>query len=381
VGPSDYDTLVVKYNLRGQLKWAETYDGGGADMDALYGIDLDSAGNVYATGYSRLASNYDYTTLKYDSRGNLLFVRNFDSGDYDSARDIAVDASGNINITGLYTTLQYDPDGTLQWVRDQSSTAIEVDGAGNIYLLGNTSVNGTPDIQTTVLDPNGSTIRTEIYDSGNNDYGNALAVDLSGTFFTVGTAHLEWGSDVVTIAYNTSSVNAPPLAAANGPYSGTTAIPLSFSSGGSYDPDGDAITFLWDLGDGTTSTEADPQHTYSSAGTYTVTLTVTDTLGAEGFDTATASITDGGTNEHPVASAGPDQTVMVRQDIVFDGSASYDLDGSITDYLWDFGNGKTGSGVSPSFSYKQTGTYTVTLTVTDDGGAQGTDTAVVTVVK
>ena len=62
----------------------------------------------------------------------------------------------------------------------------------------------------------------------------------------------------------------------------------------------------------------------------------------------------------------------------FDGSGSSALDGTITGYAWDFGDGGTGSGVTVSHTYAAAGSYTVVLTVTDDAGATGTDSQVVT---
>jgi PKD repeat protein len=91
--------------------------------------------------------------------------------------------------------------------------------------------------------------------------------------------------------------NNPPVAVANGPYTGTAGSPVSFSSAGSYDPDGDAITYLWDFGDTNTSTEENPSHTYASSGTYTVILTVTDTYNDTGVDTTSADISGGGSPE------------------------------------------------------------------------------------
>ncbi|MEK6777694.1 MAG: PKD domain-containing protein [bacterium] len=84
--------------------------------------------------------------------------------------------------------------------------------------------------------------------------------------------------------------NQAPVAAANGPYSGISGVPISFRSNGSNDPDANAITFLWDFGDGSTSTEANPTYTYTSADTNTVTLTVTDSKGLSDTDTTTATI-------------------------------------------------------------------------------------------
>ena len=63
----------------------------------------------------------------------------------------------------------------------------------------------------------------------------------------------------------------------------------------------------------------------------------------------------------------------------FDASGSSDLDGTITSYAWNFGDGSAGQGVQVAHTYAAAGTYPVTLTVTDDGGATGTLTANVTV--
>jgi VCBS repeat-containing protein len=62
--------------------------------------------------------------------------------------------------------------------------------------------------------------------------------------------------------------------------------------------------------------------------------------------------------------------------LLFDGSGSSDVDGTITSYAWDFGDGNFGTGLNPPHTYTAVGNYTVVLTVTDDGGATATDTAV-----
>ncbi len=92
--------------------------------------------------------------------------------------------------------------------------------------------------------------------------------------------------------------NTPPTALASGtPSSGLPPLAVSFSSAGSNDPDGDALTYQWDFGDGSaTSTAPNPAYTYTTPGTYTARLTVTD--GRGGTDTTSVPITVG--NDRPV---------------------------------------------------------------------------------
>jgi len=85
--------------------------------------------------------------------------------------------------------------------------------------------------------------------------------------------------------------NSAPVAEAGGPYSGTTGLPLAVSSVGSTDPDLDPLTYQWDFGDGQTSTDPNPTHAWSVAGTYPVRLTLTDgSLSA--IDSALVTISD-----------------------------------------------------------------------------------------
>lgn len=85
----------------------------------------------------------------------------------------------------------------------------------------------------------------------------------------------------------------------------------------------------------------------------------------------------GGDGNSPPAASFTDSCADLT--CAFDGSPSSDSDGSIANYAWNFGDGNTGSGVSPSHIYAGGGTYTVTLTVTDDDGATGIDSRSVTV--
>lgn len=297
--------------------------------------------------------------------------------------------------------------------------------------------------------------------------------------------------------------NQAPKAVANGPYTGSTSTPITFSSSGSTDADGQIVDFLWTFGDGTTSTQANPTHTYFAENTFNVTLTVTDDSGLNNTVTTTAiisndddgsttpvpnvcssqpSITSGrltngeaaclgnssaiwlsiadvsshssitirtahgsgdlnldysnsgwpnGANSHgssdnsgnnecihvtgadqywgyikvggsngsasilvefdgtgcsstsnntaPVAVVNGPYSGFTNSAVIFSSQGSVDNEGPILSYHWDFGDNSTSNLSDPSHTYSSAGTYSVTLTVTDNDGATTTSSTTATI--
>jgi PKD repeat protein len=154
-------------------------------------------------------------------------------------------------------------------------------------------------------------------------------------------------------------INNPPHAAFNFTTSELTAFYSDISS----DSDGEVVSWNWDLGDGSTSTEQNPSHTYSANGFYTVALTVLDEAGAS--SSFSQSILAGDMpNNPPVADFTYNASGLTATFI----DHSTDSDGSIISYDWDFGDGATSSEQNPVHTYPETGYYTAVLTVTDDDG-------------
>ncbi len=154
---------------------------------------------------------------------------------------------------------------------------------------------------------------------------------------------------------------------------------LTFNASQSFDPDGQITQYHWNFGDGSSSSQAIATHAYSQAGTFTVTLTVTDNQGATGQVTGQVTISGAG-NQPPVARAQvAPNPANVNQQITFNASNSSDPDGQITQYLWNFGDGTTSTQQIATKSYTQANTYSVSLTVTDNNGATGQTTVQVTV--
>jgi len=174
--------------------------------------------------------------------------------------------------------------------------------------------------------------------------------------------------------------NQPPTAsftfAPSSPIAGSS---VGFNASASSDPDGSIVSYAWSFGDGGTGSGATVSHTYAAPGSYTAQLTVTDDDGTP--DTRTAVVTvSAPANQAPIASftVSPSSGVPGTT-FTFNAGSSYDPDGSIVSYQWTFGDGSTGSGASAQHAYAAPGTYTVRLTVFDNGGASDTTTRSVSV--
>ena len=128
--------------------------------------------------------------------------------------------------------------------------------------------------------------------------------------------------------------------------------------------------YEWDFGEGSTSFGVKVDHEYNDDGNYTVTLKVIDDYGAIDSFNKTIKVL----NRFPVASFTKTVTnVILEETIYFDASESYDPDGTIINYTWDFGDGNTTTGITTNHTYHKEKTYIVTLTVTDDDGAMSSE--------
>ncbi len=172
---------------------------------------------------------------------------------------------------------------------------------------------------------------------------------------------------VITINVIAVSQTRPVAVAESDVTTGGATLIVQFTGSNSYDDDNDELTYLWDFGDGNTSIEADPLHSFTTADIYEVTLTVTDDGASELSDTATIEIIVTEENQAPIASINAVTFANTSESVSFDGSGSSDTDGSINSYEWNTSDGQTSNLTNPNFTFATAGTYTVTLTVTDDG--------------
>jgi len=150
---------------------------------------------------------------------------------------------------------------------------------------------------------------------------------------------------------------------------------FSFDASSSADPDGTLLYYRWAFGDGSVLYGRTVQHIYTRAGTYLVTLTVTDNDGGEGATSLSVTVH----NRAPVAVTPANFSVPTFEDRVFDAVLSFDPDGLIQSYTWTFGDGTNATGRAVKHAFATQGAKTVSLTVRDDSGATGTASFTVTV--
>ena len=197
--------------------------------------------------------------------------------------------------------------------------------------------------------------------TGYPDYGSVGEYVLNGTLSAGGTVQ-------------------PPVAMASAtPSTGVAPLTVNLSSLGSHDPDGTIVSYDWELGDGNSTMSPNPTHVYTNPGTYEALLIVTDDDGLSANETVTIVATTP-PNIAPIAVATAEPVSgYVPVTVAFSSAGSYDPDGSLVEFFWDFADGETSSNSTPIHTYTTPGVYSVQLTVTDNRGGTNSDKVVIQV--
>jgi subtilisin-like proprotein convertase family protein len=340
---------------------------------------------------------------------------------------VVLDASGSVAPLGSITKYEWDLDNDGRFEIDNGAnakltTSFPVRGRRTVRLRvtdnaahtdvvsGDISVTRPPTASFTATPGTAATGQPVRFDaSGSSDPDGPIAryewdLDGNGTFETDGgtsptinraysapgdvAVHLrvtdqDGATDIATRTVRIT--NRAPIASFVPPAPAVVGQPGTFDASGSSDPDGRVVDYAWDFdGDGTYETPGGASPTISKvfalAGTYVVGLRVTDNDGATATTTRTVRV-----GLAPLAAlVVMPSSALTGQTVTFDASGSRDPDGTIVGYEWDLdGNGafETSTGATPSVarSYANRGVVQVRVRVTDNDGARGIASAMLTV--
>jgi hypothetical protein len=217
------DYLIIKYRPNGDTAWMRTYDGPANGGDAARAVAIDGACNVYVTGSSKgVGTGDDFTTIKYDSVGNQLWVARYTTpGDScDVAQYVVPGEAGSVYVAGCagaslydldYLMIRYGPTGDTLWVRRFSNDSgsmqcvagLSVDSAGNVYVTG--CDRDGPTAVTVKYDPDGNLVWSSSYTPADV---SAIAAGEPELIYVGGSrpcAPPFHSSNVNVIAYNTAT--------------------------------------------------------------------------------------------------------------------------------------------------------------------------------
>jgi len=234
------DCITVRYDSTGDQLWAAGYDGPKHGVDAPNDLAACKNGDVVVTGFgdNGYGTPLDYLTIRYDSLGETLWTRRYDgpAHDWDEASAVAVDSDGSVYVTGYsynastkgdYTTIKYDSAGSVVWLRTYDGLSHNNDQAyglalgddGCVYVTGRSRGNGTQyDCATIRYGASGETLWTARYDGPfhGNDEATCMAINGRGDVAIAGFCDKYGGldsMDMLVIKYVQNGGVAEQLAA------------------------------------------------------------------------------------------------------------------------------------------------------------------------
>jgi PKD repeat protein/DNA-binding Lrp family transcriptional regulator len=352
------------------------------DNQTIYAGD-----EAYFTGHNSEGENLSYFWDFHDGFSstdiNTSHVYNI-PGNYTVTLEVTDDIGEKDNKSVNVTVLEVPPGNTTVWIESLTTDKNEynVTETINAFVIIEKDDGGTPSMWegTLIFEVLNDTLDVVHYEERDIVLPDIMPSGTSQFDFNLSEA----GEHVVKATlYDNASVlidqkeisisiiqeiqNQPPVAVAN---SDLETLNISetvwFYGDLSYDPDGFIVSYSWDFGDGNSSDEMNVSHIYDVPGDYEVMLTVTDNSDAVNTDNVTVSVLDP-ENQPPVA-VGSSSSLKIRvgNEIWFYGDESYDADGNITSYHWDFADGNFSEEINVSYVFSASGNYTVTLTVLDN---------------
>jgi lambda repressor-like predicted transcriptional regulator len=209
------DIMTIKYDTQGNEIWVSRFNSNPNRLgieDVPYDIDIDEESNLYITGYDKSGFSKDIITLKMDSNGNILWTAKYqgNGGGDNIATAIAVDNIDNAYITGYaynlgtdydYTTIKYNTGGQMLWVKTYNGAGnyqdfandIALDKYADVYITGKSNSriksyisDSTSEIVTSKYSIKGDSIWTARYSKGSTNNGIEIKTDNKDNVYVLG---------------------------------------------------------------------------------------------------------------------------------------------------------------------------------------------------
>lgn len=407
----NYDFFLLKLNSNGDFSWVHSY--GSSAFDEGQSLVLDASDNILVGGSFQLQANFsnyginhniwsnggfDYFIMKVDQLGNTLWARGGGGDSNDEIQNITTDINSNIYVTGYF-----------------SGTADLSGGFGSKIQ----TTNGGDDFFISKFDGDGYFKGASSFGGNSSDDGRGICVDNNENTYVIGKFSNTVDFDSDTSSINLTSINSSDLFFLkynDGSISDeiTTCSPYTWIDGNTYTSSTNTPTFTlsnslgcdsvvtldltinnliasnniiangngnysftntstgnfnqthWAFGDGTTSTQTNPNHTFSANGAYVVVLTINDsTTNSSCIDYYMDTVVVTGVPSPAQCVAG---FVMYPDTGINNVTVVNSSTGTNLTYLWDFGDGNTSTQQFPSHTYATAGNYYLCLTVDDGAG-------------
>jgi PKD repeat protein len=400
------DIVLIKLSSAGAVQWEKTY--GGAGDEYAFGTQTSEGGFLLSGATNSTgAGKYDVLVMKLDASGNVTWQKTYGGGE-DEDGFAMLDPTGGYLVECTTKSfgggqedlwlLKLDTSGNVQWQHAYGGPADERGEAmrlsdNSILLSGSTESYGagSDDTWAAKLDSNGTmgsscpfihnTTVTPANASLTVASANLPATDLN---LTVQNSSVTAGN--MTVTTGQTSVTGVDVCTATPAFTATAsadvtsgASPLTVAFTGSASNGTPPYSYGWSFGDGGSSTSQNPSHTYNMAGTYTVTLTVTDATSATAVDSHLSIAVSSGGGCTISCSATVPSTGTTGSPVSFAATASTSGCGTQPSYLWSFGDGVTSMQQNPSHAYAADGTYTWSLVVTAGTGIPCTKNGTITI--
>lgn len=322
-------------------------------------------------------------TCTTDPAGTVVTIDQ--NNDIDSTSSIG--SASDFGITVVYYGTEYTLSDTLTYTTANAPVITELSAA----ITANKTTGTAP--LTVGFDASASSGDASAYHWSFGDGDTATASNINHTFsqpgtyttkLTIADSQGNTSNDTVTItvAEGTTANKAPTAAISSSAVTGEAPAAINFNASGSTDPDGTISSYAWNFGDGSSATGKYASHTFASAGTFAVSLVVTDNQGTTNATNIPIIITE----QSDTANQAPQAKISVTNasggaplTVTLSAANSTDSDGTIETYTWNFGDGTSATGVSTSHTYTAEATYTATLEVTDDKGKTAVASTTITV--